>query len=113
MSSADYGVETYSPEDPECFDVWITASIGPVGEEGAELFQFRVTTPAYLARTVVGDEAQWMRHTLLVVRYDPQIVREALERYLDPLEGDDWNEVAQKVARIAFWEFEDYRPVEG
>lgn len=113
MSSADYDVETYAPEDPDCFEVWITAHIGVVDEEGADLFQFRATTPSFLERSLGKGEPQWMRHTLLVARYDPTAIRNALVEHLATIDGQDWNEVGLKVGRIASWEFEDYVPFEG
>ena len=108
MSSATHTVETYQPDHPRCFEAWITAHIGPADGDGEEMFQFRVTTPDYLALTMGAP--QWMRHTLLVELYDPAAIRKALVDHLATIDGQDWNEVGPKVGRIAFWEFEDYVP---
>jgi len=110
MSSATYTVDSYRPEDPLCFEAWITAHIGPVDNEGEEIFQFRVTTPEFLAVGLSDGAPQWMRHTLLVARYDPVAIRRALVEYLTRIDGQNWDELATKVGRIAFWEFEDYLP---
>ena len=108
--SADYDPESYKPADPESFEIWITASIGAVGGEGADLFQFRVTTPRYLASTQTKGAAEWALHTLLVDRYDPVTVKAALLKFLARCNGDNWEAIAVKIGQIAHWEFESYKP---
>jgi len=36
-------------------------------------------------------------------------VRQFVEGYVRGCEGEDWAEVANKLARLGQWEFEDYR----
>lgn len=107
------GFDEFVPDDAECFSVWITATVGPLGEEGGEQFQIRVCTPLYLKGEVMGGQAVWGRHALIVERYDPRLIRTKIETYLDRCRGDDWTAVAERVARIGLWEFEDYCPHPG
>jgi hypothetical protein len=45
---APEGLESYYPGNPECFVLLVAAHIGPLGEEGEELFHFTVCTARWL-----------------------------------------------------------------
>ena len=104
------------PPDPEDGCVGMEADIGPVGEEGAKTFSFQVCTPKGLAGRVDGDGAgrpYWGRGTLIVPRFDWDLVEAALMQYVRSVSGADWSEVATKLNRFMYWEFEDYQPYAG
>ena len=42
-------------------------------------------------------------------RWDWEVVERAINDLCVRTEGDDWNQVATKLSRFGFWEFEDYR----
>ncbi|MCG6120233.1 MAG: immunity 8 family protein [Blastomonas sp.] len=108
LSSVDVDLETYRPHD-EAFCIEVTAEIGPLGEIGAEMFQFRVCSPGWLAKELESDAIVSGRHRFFMsqFRYD------ALEAYVlkrvRQAEGSDWPSVAEKLARWGYWEFEDYQ----
>lgn len=102
--------EDFVPENAENFSVWATAHVGLFGEVGADLFQIQICTPRYLAHQVSSSGPTWGRHILIVQTYNPVEIRSALERYLETCTGVDWHEIGPKVARVGFWEFEDYQP---
>ena len=52
----------------------------------------------------------WGRHMLVVQEYDYALILELVSERIASCDGNDWAEVANKLARIAAWEFEDYRP---
>ena len=49
---------------------------------------------------------------LIVFRYDYLGLRRFIEKYLMRCSGNSWPEIAQKVALLGQWEFENYRPAE-
>jgi len=106
------GFDEYCPEEEECFGLWITVHVGPDDEEGAHLYQILVCTPDWITKKYRHEHrhtgAVWGRHMLIVFRYDPDHIRREIERYVEGCTGKDFWEVAQKVARIGAWEFEDY-----
>ena len=51
------------------------------------------------------------RHTVIttVDTFTEHCLRAFLTRRGENTSGETWNEVAEKVARLGLWEFEDYR----
>ncbi len=99
-----------APDDPEHFAAEVTAYIGPAGGRGAELFEFHVCTPRWLAEQASMPKGfAFLRHHLLVGRWDAGLVERAIRDLCLRTEGEDWQEVATKLSRYGYWEFEDYR----
>jgi|NGEPerStandDraft_9_1074522.scaffolds.fasta_scaffold145665_1 Immunity protein 8 len=48
------------------------------------------------------------RHYLFVDRIDTVRIEAFINDRLRRLDGDTWRQLAQKIAHIAYWEFEDY-----
>jgi hypothetical protein len=72
-----------------------------------------VCTPDWIKKHYLYQDeslSAWGRHLLIVFHYDHEKIKNKLIQYLDSCTGRDWMEVAQKVARIGAWEFEDYKP---
>ena len=113
LKSLDWDGEAlrdFRPEDAQRFRVTVTASIGPAGEEGAELFQFTVCSRLWFAEESLPKGFAFVRHTLLVERWDPELVEKAIRGLCQSRDSDGWNQVATSLSRFGHWEFEDYRP---
>jgi hypothetical protein len=109
-ADADGGdLRAFRPGDAEVFALGVTASIGPAGEDGAELFQFTVCSPSWLAAQELPKGFAFQRHALLVERWEPGLVERAIADLCRRTEGETWSEVATKLSRFGSWEFEDYR----
>jgi hypothetical protein len=46
---------------------------------------------------------------LLLDRWDPELVERAIGDLCRRTEGENWHDIAVKLARYGHWEFEDYR----
>jgi len=103
-------LERYCPVDPSVFGTWVRLSVGPEGEIGAESFDVLICTPDWLKTESMNEDPKWGRHLLITREYDFDLIRKKIESFIDACVGDNWQEVAQKLSRIAAWEFEDYRP---
>lgn len=97
----------YWPDDPFEFCVAAEAMIGPQSENGTEIFSFEVCSPRWFERHR-GDKGMFVRHVLLVNEYDEQIIKNAVTDIVEKASGATWRQVATKLARYMFWEFEDY-----
>ncbi len=42
--------------------------------------------------------------------YNYEQLRRFIEGYCSTSTGNSWKEVAEKIARVGYWEFEDYKP---
>jgi len=103
-------IRAFEPEDAEDFRLAVTATIGPAGLEGEELFQFTVCSAARLARQPLPKGFAFQRHTLVLDKWDPSLIERAIGDLCLRTEGEEWHEIAVKLSRFGGWEFEDYRP---
>jgi hypothetical protein len=72
-----------------------------------------VITPAALNKLLEDTPFLIGRHYLIVQAFDFDAVSRFLRRQVERLDADSWSDLAQKIGRIGFWEFEDYRDSES
>ncbi len=101
---------SFLPDDSENFGFYLELEIGPDNQDGSELFGVTVCTPQWLSRKYGKTDVIIGRHYLIVFEYDFDRIMERIRSYVQNCQGENWNEIAQKVGRLAHWEFEDYRP---
>lgn len=102
-------VSTVQPRD-EAFRVSLRALVGPLGLPGEESFDFDVCSPAWLCAKLDSASMMQGRFLLIAHHFDPQRIEDYVRQRIGEASGEDWPEVAGKIARWAHWEFEDYRP---
>ena len=101
------------PGDPSEFALRVRMIVGPPGSPGEESFDVTVCSPEWLAKTCreVGGIYNARHH--LVVDVDDFDVR-ALRAWLAPrvqeVQAESWSEIGERLGRLGYWEFEDYRP---
>jgi hypothetical protein len=107
----------FSPDVPEVWkwrpkslDVryYLELTIGTEDSPGGDLFGFTVVSPQALIESETKP-AMWGRHHLIVMDYSWQTVLDQVNKVLDICEGETWSEVAGKLSRYFYWEFEDYQ----
>lgn len=108
--SLDLDINSYWPDQLDNFGFWIRAMIGPEGEEGAESFDIQICTPKWLISKYSAEEVLFGHHMLIVFEYDLDRIKNKISRYCDSCSGGTWQEIANKLTRIGYWEFEDYNP---
>jgi len=102
-------LEEHRPTDPEHFGLSIRLEVGLMGGDATDLFDLFVCTPSWIQEQFTQEGAVWGRHMLLISKYDSNLILQVVTRQMDACQGRDWNEVANKLARFAAWEFEDYK----
>ncbi|QTI67936.1 Imm8 family immunity protein [Gordonia polyisoprenivorans] len=107
--STNVDVTTYQSQDPDSDAVWVRILCGPPGEPGEESFDILVCTPDSLKPELETGGPLIGRHILLQSRLDLAAAYKFVDEYVCGVEGEDWTEVAEKIARVGKWEFEDYR----
>lgn len=101
------------PADPAHFNLLVQLMIGPSDGPGVESFQVTVCTPEWLAvRCREVDGIYDPRHHLVVnlESFDKRKLRQWFESRVQKVEAPDWHGVGERLSRIGYWEFEDYRP---
>jgi hypothetical protein len=117
-------LKDFKPQDPENFFINGEMLIGTEGETiGEDIFSFTVCSPKWFEENWKKevDKAEFEfnanglkvkglmmgRHYLFMKTYDHDVLTKFLKEYLEVgCEGADWDEVAGKIGRLAYWEFE-------
>jgi hypothetical protein len=107
VDSATINLDSYLPDDTECFGLWIEFRVGIKDEDGADDFRLLVCTPEWLKNEYGWKKAVWGRHMLIVSGYDLNVIAAEINSCVENCAGEDWPTIAQKLARFAAWEYED------
>lgn len=99
-------LSAYAPG--EVFGVYIEATIGPKGLPGGEQFGFTVCSPLWLWPELERHDVISGRHLLFMKEYNYDALLIYIHKCLVHATGRNWNEVALKLSRWSYWEFEDY-----
>lgn len=107
-------LESYIPNNPESYGFNLTLLVGPKDSDGEESFNIIVVTPKWLLEKYANpafakDEIIIGRHYLIVFEYNFERIISFIRNYVENCTGDSWDEIAEKLARLGQWEFEDYR----
>ena len=99
------------PAAPSGFGFLATMTVGPADGPGEETFSVQVCTPECLAKRCESEGYVDGRHMILTSAdgYSDEGLRSFLTKRVEQVEGATWQDVAAKVSRIGFWEFEDYQ----
>jgi hypothetical protein len=71
--------------------------------------QPEVCTPRGLVTLLERDGIGFGRHDIVASSIDPKRVEAPVEDRPRRLDGDSWSDLAGKIGRIGYWDFEDHR----
>lgn len=98
------------PGDPAEFSLRARMIVGPSDGPGEESFDITVCTPEWLAQAA-GEGFYDPRHHVIVNlgAFDKNALRQWLAKRVESVQADTWTEIGERLARLGYWEFEDYR----
>lgn len=102
-------LHTYQPLDPDNFSILFTALVGTNDSEGEDSVDIEVCTPLWILDLLEKEDAVLGRGYLLVKEYNYQKISNRIQRLIESCWGKTWKEIGEKISRIGYWEFEDYR----
>jgi hypothetical protein len=109
LSSPDVeSLETWRPVDAD-FSVPLRLIVGRRGGDGEESFDLTVCTGGWLANVARETGIVDARHHVVVDGFNWSAIRSYLERRVADCAGETWDDIAERLSRFAYWEFEDYR----
>jgi len=79
-----------------------------LGDQGEESFDLTVCDPAWLSGRADADGVVDGRHLLVMNGFDWDVLLGYLSRRVEACKGSSWEEVGAQLARLGYWEFEDY-----
>lgn len=103
-------LEEYQPAEPDLFAVFVEFEIGPSEGEGADLFGLTVCSPRWILERQRSKGFEFVQATLVVDRWDLDLVVRAVCDLCARSAGSDWAAIAASLSRLLRWEFADYRP---
>ena len=96
----------------EPIDEWFSVRLrligGPEDSRGDESFDLPICSPAALEKECEREGFVLGRHRLIVHEYNFLRLRQIIEKLVRSCSSKTWQEIAEKVGRIGYWEFEDY-----
>ena len=101
-------LHNFVPENPENFCFLLELMVGPDNQEGEESFDIQVCTPLWFLSILKPNDVILGRHFLIVLEYNFERIYSKIKQLIEAYSADNWNELAEKIARIGYWEFEDY-----
>lgn len=102
-------LQNFQPEEEDNFSILFQLMVGPSDSEGEEAFGVQVCTPLWLLTESRTEDVLIGRGLLIMRQYNYNKIANTFSRFCESCTGRTWEEVATKVSRIGFWEFEDYR----
>ena len=86
--------------------------VGRPDSPGLESFDITVCSPEWLAQACRQDGGIYNpRHHLVVTLddFDVRAFEEWLSARVHEVQADSWAEIGERLGRLGYWEFEDYR----
>ncbi|MEW6581552.1 MAG: immunity 8 family protein [Actinomycetota bacterium] len=102
-------LETWQPDDPECWAFGISLEIGIEGQPGIDVFYGTVCSPVWLRRHVEMCGPRTGRGLIVLARYDWPTLERFLREKVRECSGGSWEEIAGRLQRWLTWEYEDVK----
>ena len=106
LSCDTFDLKTFFPENPRCFTLTLFLRIGPDDSQAADNFYVYICTPEWLKEKLW--EPCWGRHFIILPEYNLAEIEKFIHDYVAQCQGDSWSAIAETLARVFDWEFEDY-----
>ena len=111
VSSIDVeSLEGFTPDDPTCFLVWVTLSIGIEGTDAADNFRALICSVRSLGAMVAESGVIVGQPLIVADAWDFPLIRQRVEDYCTGCEGEEWEDILPMLTRLGLWEFENYNP---
>lgn len=99
----------WEAEDTSCVCFQISIDVGPIDEEGSNIFQVLIATPSGLHITMEKyDVARYERNVMVYQNYSFDKLHEDLKNIVFKCQCDSYHESVLKLQRFFLWEYEDY-----
>jgi hypothetical protein len=101
------------PAEPAAFSTLARLTVGPADAPGEESFDVTVCTPEWVAEACrkVGGIYDARHHLVVNLDdFDQRALHAWLAARVQEVDADSWEQVAERLSRLGYWEFEDYRP---
>ncbi len=102
-------LEEFYPENEYNFGFSVRLMIGLDDGMGSESFDMFVCTPDWIKSHYTEEGYLWGFQTLIVLKYDFDLIKTEIARQISYCTGNSWIEIARKLSKLGAWEFENYQ----
>ncbi|MCH5675106.1 Imm8 family immunity protein [Streptomyces gilvus] len=107
--SPDVDLDNFHPDDTKNFSFLLQAMVGPADvPDSGESLQFIVCTPQNLEERVAADSVIFGRALVVVGSSNADEITGKVRKVIEQIQAPTWQELAQKLARLGIYEFEDF-----
>jgi hypothetical protein len=99
----------WQPQSLDDLHYYLEMTIGTEDEPGGDLFSLMVVSPQARASSSRQNRRSEEQRHLFVTDYSWKVVLDHVNNVLDICQDETWPEVARKLSRYFYWEYEDYR----
>jgi len=97
--------------DPAAFALNARLMIGPADGPGEESFDVTICTPEWLSVAARGGFYDARHHVVVDFEaFDQAALHRWPARLVETVQADTWKQIGERLSRLGYWEFEDYRP---
>ncbi len=98
----------YQPKIFDNFCILFRAMVGPEDGLGEESFDIQVCTPMWFLTTLKQNDVIPGKYFIIVLEYNYERIYNKIKYLIEAYSADSWNELAEKIATLGHWEFENY-----
>ena len=103
-------LESFTPDDPTQFSLWVTLSIGVQGFDAADNFQALICSTHNLMDIVRQSGALVGQPLIVAETWNLPLIKQRIEDYCAACQGEEWEDILPMLTRLGLWEFENYNP---
>jgi hypothetical protein len=105
-----WDLQNYRPVTVDNFGFLIQLMVGTAETKGQDAFSVVVCTPEWLRQRYSSADILVGRHHLIIFEYNYDRLMSFLRNYCSNCIGETWEEIANRMGRLAHWEYEDFKP---
>ena len=98
-------------EDYKNFGFSIRHLIGEELNNSEESFDIFLCSPLWMLNNFKDEDIVIGRHFIIQMEYNYKKLYVFIKKQIESCIGQNWDEIALKIARIGYWEFEDYQEI--
>src|SRR4051812_998915 len=86
-------LESFKPDNPALFMIWVTLSIGIEGTDAADDFRTLICSVRSLSGLVAESGIILGQPLIIAERWDYPLIKQRIEDYCTACEGEEWEDI--------------------
>ncbi len=100
--------EKYEPIDRFTFHIGFTFEIGISGQDGSNVFNVNISKCHQKEEVYFYKDISFRYGCIQMKYYDYEKIMNAIKKYIDNINVNDWDDIVNELRKVFKWEFENY-----